>query len=421
MPEALVLADANNFYVSCERVFQPALRNRPVVVLSNNDGCVVARSEEAKALGITMGVPLFQVEDVVEANGVRVYSSNYELYADMSVRMLEALQEFTPEVEPYSIDEAFLRLVTPDGEPLADHAAEIRRKVLQWTGVPLSLGVAQTKVLAKIANRVAKKTPEAQGVFDLTPPADLEEVLARTAVEDVWGVGPAYARKLKAAGITTALQLRDADRRWVRQRLTVVGARIVEELRGVNCLPLEECPPARKSVTCSRTFGREITSRDELREAVALYLTRAAEKLRKSKMAAGVVSVFVSTNRFSAGPRYSNSATLELAYPTDSTGELLAWAFKALDRVYRDGYSYKKAGVLLLRLTPADRLTRRLYGGEDFERSHRLARVIDEINRRHGKDTVRLGASNPAGGWRTKFSRRSRRYTTCLKDVLRVA
>ena len=173
MPESLALADANNFYVSCERVFQPALRNRPVVVLSNNDGCVVARSEEAKALGITMGVPLFQVEDVVEANGVRVYSSNYELYADMSARVLEALQEFTPEVEPYSIDEAFLRLVTPDDEPLAEHAAEIRRKVLRWTGVPLSLGLGQTKVLSKIATRIAKKERACEGVFDLTPPADV--------------------------------------------------------------------------------------------------------------------------------------------------------------------------------------------------------------------------------------------------------
>jgi DNA polymerase V len=421
MERAIAIVDANEFYVSCERVFDPKLRGRPVVVLSNNDGCVISRSREAKALGIGMGVPLFKVRHVVEENDVAVFSSNYALYGDLSLRLADAFQEFTPDVEVYSIDEAFLGLDAPPGQSFRDYGLEIRAKVYKWTGVPCSLGISQTKTLAKVAQRFTKKHVETQGVLDLTDPADQAAVLEETPVGDVWGVGPAYAKLLRGKGIETARQLRDADRRWVRQRMTVVGARIVEELRGVSCLPLEKCPQARKSVTCSRSFGVLVESFDEIREAVAVYMTKAAERLRRSRLAAGVVTVFINTSRFDPGPQYSNSATHELAYATDSTDELLSWALKALVRIYRPGYRYKKAGVMLNRLAPADQLTMRLFGADRFEKSRRVMKAVDEINARHGRDTVRFGAARPGGRWETKFLRRSRRYTTCLNEVLRVA
>jgi DNA polymerase V len=419
--KAVAIADANEFYVSCERVFDAGLRGRPVVVLSNNDGCIISRSREARELNLTVGVPLFKVRDIVEAHGVAVFSSNYPLYGDFSLRLAEAFSEFTPEVEIYSIDEAFLGLEAGPGQSFRDYGLEIRAKVYRWIGIPCSLGISTTKTLSKVAQRHAKKQTEAQGVLDLTDPSDQTAVLEETPVEEVWGVGPAYSKVLKDAGITTARKLRDADRRWIRQRLTVVGARIVEELRGVSCLPLEKCPQARKSVTCSRSFGVLVESLEELREAVAVYTTKAAERLRRSRLAAGVVTVFLSTSRFGADPQYSNSATFELAYSTDSTEELLGWALKGLGRIYRPGYRYKKAGVMLNGLSPADGLTMRLFGDERFEKSRRLMKAVDEINLRFGRDAIRFGAARPGGRWETRFLRRSRRYTTCLDEVLRVA
>jgi DNA polymerase V len=420
MQSAVALVDCNNFYVSCERVFDPKLTGRPVVVLSNNDGCVIARSEEAKALGIKMGTPIFKAEHIVDSCGVAVYSSNYSLYGDLSQRVMGTLQEFTPEVEIYSIDEAFMRLEAEDRQPLSARAQEVRERVRQWTGIPVSIGLAPTKTLAKLANRAAKRTGALQGVLDLTGPTEQEGLLEETLVEDVWGVGPAYSVLLRKAGIETARKLRDADRRWVRRRMTVVGARIVEELRGISCLPIEQCPPAKKSVTCSRSFGTLVESLGEMREAVAVYVTRAAERMRKHKMAAGVVTVFINTNRFSEEPQYGNSATFELAYATDATGELTEWALRGLERIFRPSYRYKKAGVILSHLRPADGLTVRLFGNCQYERARRVMMAVDEINARHGRDTVRLGVANPSGRWKTKALRRSPRYTTRISEVLSI-
>jgi len=420
MTSAIALVDCNNFYVSCERVFNAKLIERPVVVLSNNDGCVIARSNEAKALGIKMGTPLFQTQHLVEAYDVAVYSSNYALYGDMSHRVMDALQEFTPDVEIYSIDEAFMRLDYDEVSSLRSDGFKIREKVRQWTGIPVSIGIAPTKTLAKIANHLAKKSSDIEGVLDLTVSSDQEQALDRTPVNEVWGVGPAYAKLLQAQGITTALKLRNADRQWVRRRMTVVGARIVEELRGISCLPLEQCPQQKKSITCSRSFGILVESLAEMREAVAMYMRRAGEKLRRQKLAAGVVTIFINTNRFSKEPQYSNAITYELAYPTDVTDELVEWAQKGLEQIFRGGYRYKKAGVMLNHLVPSDQLTVRLFGNSDFERSRRLANAMDAINARHGRDTVRYGMTNSNCRWKTKFNRRSSRYTTCLKEVLRV-
>lgn len=419
MSAAIALVDVNNFYVSCERVFDPTLMGRPVIVLSNNDGCVIARSDEARQF-IPMGTPVFKLERLIEEYGVKVYSSNYALYGDMSQRVMTALQEFTPDVEIYSIDEAFMRLEASEENPLGAQGQRIRERVRRWTGVPVSIGCGPTKVLAKLANRAAKQHAETQGVLDLSPLPERTQVLDETMVGDVWGIGPAYAKLLKAAGITTARKLRDADRRWIRQRMTVVGARIVEELRGISCLPFEQCPQQKKSVTCSRSFGVPVVSLEELREAVAVYMTRAAERMRKHDMAAGALTVFINTNRFSREPQYANAITIELACATNTTDELLAWALKGLVQIYRPGFRYKKAGVMLLNLRPAERLTARLFGQADFERAQRVMRAVDDINRRLGRDTIRFGAANPAGRWQTKALRRSRRYTTCLEEVLKL-
>ncbi|MFL6334277.1 MAG: Y-family DNA polymerase [Pyrinomonadaceae bacterium] len=409
-------------YVSCERLFAPRLLGRPVVVLSNNDGCVISRSEEAKRLGIRMGAPYFKNRRVIEEHGVAVCSSNYELYGDMSRRVMCALREFTPRVDIYSIDEAFVALDGGGGRSLEEQGLEIRKRVREWTGIPVSVGIAPTKTLAKVAACHTKKHGETHGVLDLTDAATQTAVLEATQVGEVWGIGPSYRQTLLGAGIDTARKLKEADRRWVRRRLSVVGARIVEELRGVRCLPLEQCPPARRSVTCSRSFGELTGSLEDLRDAVALYAERAAERLRRAALAASVVTVFILTDRYAKGPQYGDSVTYELASPTDTTGELLWWAQRGLTQVYRRGYLYKKAGVMLGGLLPAGGLSMRTHGDEQFERARRAMQAVDALNRRHGRGTVRHGLPrSPDGRWPTKSLMRSPRYTTRLDEVLRVA
>jgi DNA polymerase V len=407
--------------VSCERIFDPTLLGRPVVVLSNNDGCVVARSPEAKALGIRMGVSIFQIKQLVERERVQVYSSNYELYGDISARVMAALREFTDEVEVYSIDEAFLDLQhCRFSGTYRDLGIEIRAKLRKWTGVPVTIGIASTKTLAKVANHLAKTSDKAKGVLDLTDSPHLNVALGRTPIEEVWGVGPAYAAKLRARGIETALQLRDVDVSWARRAMTIVGARLVMELRGVSCIPLETAPPAKRSITTSRSFPAPVSRYEELKESVSFFLSRAAEKLRRARLAASALTVFVQTGRFADGPHYANSVTLEMVYPADATAELLRHALEALQRIYREGYEYRKAGVMFSGLTPSGQLTGRLFDDAQLEKFRRVTPVVNMLNRKYGRDTVRLAGSNPQGRWRTKAARRSPRYTTKLKEVLKV-
>ena len=304
MPPVFALVDCNNFYASCERVFNPMLEGEPVVVLSNNDGLVVARSNEAKALGIGMGVPEFQIRPLLRAHHVRVLSSNYTLYGDMSQRVMETLETFCPDLEVYSIDEAFLSLVGFERHDLTEYGRQIRRMVKQWTGIPVSVGIAETKTLAKIANRIAKRTPDLGGMFDLLDCSDRETVLDRVAVEDVWGIGRNHARVLNQHGITTALQLRGVDDQWIRKRMGIVGLRLVMELRGVSCLDLEQCPAPKQSLTCSRAFGTLIHTLAEMEEAISVYTSRVAEKLRRERLAATVLTVCLTTNEFKEGPQY---------------------------------------------------------------------------------------------------------------------
>ena len=421
--EIFALVDCNNFYASCERVFSPKLEGRPVVVLSNNDGCVVARSNEAKALGIGMGVPAFEIEEIIRKNGVEVFSSNYALYADMSSRVMETLSAFTPDMEVYSIDEAFLNLAgfncSPSTSLRTDYGRKIWRTVKQWTGMPVTVGMARTKTLAKIANRVAKKSAKANGVLDLTDSPYLDRVLAETPVEKVWTVGIRTALKLKGAGIKTALALRDADIGWVRQKFGVVGVRTVYELRGISCYSLEQNPPIKKSIAVSRMFGKPVESIEELKEAIASYASRAGRKLRGQGLAAGVMTVYVTTSRFIEN-RYFNSHTVEFAVATSDTIELIRNACRCIDRLYRKGCAFKKCGIIFNALVPENQAQKALFDNVDRLKSQRLMRVIDSINTRLNSP-LQWAAEGLAQSWKVKFKRRSCRYTTRWDELPEVA
>jgi DNA polymerase V len=419
----IALVDCNNFYVSCERVFDPTLRNRPVVVLSNNDGCVIARSEEAKALGIKMGVPYFQIEYLVEKERVRVFSSNYTLYGDMSARVMEALSYFTLETEIYSIDEAFLNLQTRAEDKLNnrssfEQAVEIKSKIKKWLGLPVSIGIAPNKTLSKIANRVAKKN--GSGVLELIDEKFINKILAEMPVNEIWGIGYNSAKKLSTLGIKNAFQLKQLDRRWARKLLTVTGARIVEELNGESCLPLEFVPPARKSVTCSRSFGVPVESIAYLQEALDAYLVRTCEKMRRQKLTASAATVFLTTNRFAKTEQYSNSKTVQLANSTNSTRELREWTRRLLTEIYKPGYFYKKVGVILQNLQPESAETIRLYGEKNYEKEKRLMQALDKIKSRFGKEKIRFGVERNAPLWKMKAEMKSRCYTTCFKEIVQV-
>ncbi len=420
MPEAIGLCDANNFYASCERVFDARLRKKPVVVLSNNDGCVIARSNEAKQLGINMGAPMFKIENWLEQCEVEVFSSNYELYGDMSARLMENLTFFTPEVEIYSIDEAFLGL-DAGKRSFESIGREIKESLLKWTHIPVSIGIAETKTLAKLANKLAKTSDKADGVLDLYKSPYQELALESTPVGDIWGIGRASVAKLKEQNVLTAKELRDIDLRWAKKALTVVGGRVITELRGIRAFPLELNPPPRYSITCSRSFAETITSPKDLRTAVAVYLSKAAERLRHHKLAANSVTVFISTSRFVSDVEYySNTATHSSAYASDINQELQEWAFKCLGSIYKTGYSYRKAGIILGGLVPAEPLTTRMFDDERWERYRRVMSAVDEINRKFGRGTIRLCVANSAGAWSGRADRRSPRYTTRLNEVLTI-
>jgi DNA polymerase V len=416
----IALVDCNSFYCSCERVFDPTLVGRPVVVLSNNDGNIIARTSEAKALGIAMGAPAFQIRDLIERHGVIVRSSNYELYGDMSARVMDCLSDFTDELETYSIDEAFLRVYVGAKGSFADLGQEIRGRVLKHTGIPVSVGMAETKTLAKVANYHAKRSEKAAGVLSLVRPTYKDLALARLPVDEVWGVGPRYTEMLRRHGIETALDLRDAPDDWVRERMTVVGLRTVTELRGTPCIPLEVTPPNKKLITVSRSFGAATASLDELRAAIAFYTARAAEKLRRQKLAAGAITVFIETDRFKPGPQYSNSVTLNVAPKSDNTWELRELAFSGLARIYKPEYDYRRAGVTLGGLELADLVAKRLWEDEWYERQRRLMAAVDRLNGKYGRDTVRCGLFHTEGLWRTRFAKRSPRYTTRWSEICQV-
>lgn len=411
------LADCNSFYASCEKAFNPQLAKRPVVVLSNNDGCVVARSAEAKALGIPMGAPAFKHEELFRAHGVAVFSSNYELYGDMSSRVMRTMADMVPECEVYSIDEAFLRL---DGLPenLAAFCAKVRKRVLRWTGIPVSIGIGETKTLAKAANKLAKGG--ADGVFDLRR-EDKDAWLAKIAVEDVWGVGPRYARLLRSRRILTALDLKHADRTWVRKHMTVQGLQTVLELNDKPCIPMEHAPPPKKVICCSRSFGAYVRGLEGLREAVATYATRAAEKLRGQGSVCSLVQVFIRTNPFKPKHRqHAELAQATLLVATDYTPDILRAALGILERIYREGYAYQKAGVLLAGIEPKGSRQLSLLAPQsgDESRRGRAMAVLDASNRKYGRGSLAYAAQGIEPKWSMRRERLSPAYTTRWDQLL---
>ena len=389
-----------------------------MVVLSNNDGCVIARSNEAKTLGIGMGVAAFEVADLIKKHNVEVFSSNYTLYADMSSRIMETLSTFTPEIEVYSIDEAFLNLAGFKCS-LADYGHRIKQTVQKWTGLPVSIGIARTKTLAKIANHLAKRSAQFDGVLDLTASTNLEQVLAEVPVEKVWGIGIKMTIILKWTGINTALDLSKADIGWIRNRFGVVGVRTVYELQGICCYQLEQNPPAKKSIIVSRMFGVPMESIEPLKEAVATYAVRAGEKLREQKLAASALTIFVTTSRFIKN-RYFNSHTVEFAVSTNDTTELIRAALLSIEKLYRRNCQFKKCGVILTGFVPESRIQRSLFDDADREKSKRLMRAIDAINAKVNSP-IRWAAEGLSQSWQVKFHLRSRRFTTCWNELPEVA
>jgi DNA polymerase V len=411
------LVDCNNFYASCEKLFDPRLAGVPVVVLSNNDDCVVARSAEVKALGIPMGVPWFRIREQARQHGIVAFSSNYALYADMSNRVVEVLAHFSPDIEVYSIDESFLDVAGFEGTGLAEYGRQIRERVQRWLGLTVCVGIAPTKTLAKLANHCAKKNlAGAAGVCDFTimPAADLDALLARIDVGEVWGVGRKLAPRLQAMGIGTVRDLRDADAETLRARFSVVLERTLRELRGTSCLALEDVVPDKQQIICSRSFGKRVYDLEALQEAVASYLSRAAEKLRQLGSLAGALTVYIRTSPFNASePHYQKAVTVPLPEATADSRLLARWARRILKNIYRPGFAYQKAGVMLSDIRP--RLHNQLSLFSSLRATHadgRLMQALDRINARWGRGTLRLAAEGLDKEWQMKRGHLSPGYTT---------
>ncbi|MBU0673705.1 MAG: Y-family DNA polymerase [Proteobacteria bacterium] len=409
------LVDCNNFYASCERVFDPKLIGRPVVVLSNNDGCVIARSAEAKAIGIGMGTPLFKCMALIRKHRVAIFSSNYALYGDMSHRVMTILNLLEPEVEVYSIDEAFIRLPASRPGRLEAYGQTLRETIRSRTGLPVSIGFGTTKTLAKLANRQAKKTPT--GVCDLTAISDLPTFLATIPVDNIWGIGRRLAAKLRLRGITTARDLSQTDDSFLRRLLTVTGLRTATELRGIPCLEMELVLTRNQTIVTSRSFGHPVTTLTELTEAVATYVTMAAEKLRRQHLLAACLQIFITTNPFAEHqPYHAGNRLIRLTAPTDHTGELIKAAIRCLPELFQPGCSYKKAGIMLSDLTDRSCRQTSLFTTPP---NARLMPALDQINRRLGQNTIQYGVAGLDKEWRNRRLHQSPSYTTRWSDLPR--
>ena len=414
------LVDCNNFYVSCERVFNPALNGKPVIVLSNNDGCVIARSDEAKQLGVKMGEPAFRIIGFLRKNNVAVFSSNYQLYGDMSGRVMNTLGDFAPELEVYSIDEAFLNLAGLN-LPLDAYGREIRETVLHRIGIPVSVGIGPTKVLAKTANHYAKKNPANGGILVLDTLEKIEECLKLFEVDEVWGIGRQYADLLKKHCVNTAWDLRRMPDAWVRKRLTVVGLRVKKELEGISCLPMELITPAKKAICTSRSFGELQTELEPLKEAVATFASKCAYKLRKGKLCARALMVFIHTDGFNPGePQYARNFVYTLPVATNSSLELIKYALFALRFIYEKGYRYKKAGVIVTAIVPANRVQGSLFDEMDREKHAGVMKVMDRINAKYGQGTLKTAVQGSGERWKLRQEKLSPCYTTRWSDIITV-
>ena len=425
MPVALV--DCNNFYVSCERLFNPKLEGKPVVVLSNNDGCAVSRSNEVKALGIKMGEPWFKMERIARQHGIIAFSSNYTLYGDISSRVMATLATFTPRQEIYSIDESFLDLDGFPANTLQDYGQKIRRTVKRNIGIPVCVGIASTKTLAKLANHCAKKSlAGSEGVCDFgrLDEGERKSLFQSLPVGEVWGIGRKITESLNQLGIETVEQLRTADPDYMRRRFSVVVERTVRELNGIACIELEQAGTPRQQILVSRSFGMPVVTLDDLNESVTYFATRAAEKLRKDNSVAHSVCVFIRTNPFKVNePQYERSIVVPLMQPSDDTAMLAKAALFGLKHIYQSGYQYKKSGVMLMGLQPKGVTQGDLFDGMPVtdEKADIRMKLMDAINRKMGKDTIVLAGSGTRHNWAMRRDRMSPNYTTRWDELVKAS
>jgi len=417
--QSFALVDCNNFYVSCERIFNPKLIGRPIVVLSNNDGCIITRSAEAKALGLKMGEPYFKVKKIIQRNNVKVFSSNYALYGDISQRVMETLSSFSPDIEIYSIDEAFLGFNGFKNYELPTYCKYMGEKIKKWIGIPVSVGLSGTKTLAKIANHLAKKNPDYAGVCILKSKSDVDKALRRTEINDVWGIGRRSSIFLKKYNIKTAKDFMFLDRGWIRKNMGLVGEKIYLELQGISCLDLECLPSNKKSCCVSRSFSQLIEKLNYLEEVISNYGSRVAEKIREEGLVAQSMSVFVLTNHFNKREKqYSNSIKLQLPFPTNDSIKIVQRALEGIRQIYRSGYRYKKVGIILYELSKASEIR----GLLDVNRtqSETMMKTIDQINFKYGESTIKLASEGVKKIWSMRRERVSPCYTTRFDELMEV-
>jgi DNA polymerase V len=413
------LIDCNNFYASCERVFRPVLRNKPIVVLSNNDGCVVARSNESKSLGVKMGVPIYQIDDLVKQHDIIVCSSNYTLYGDLSNRVMELVKTFSPEVEIYSIDEAFIKFNGFDYFDFNQIGLDMHKRIKQGVGIPTSIGFAPTKALAKVANKVAKKFPERTNNYYIIDSDEKRiKALKWTKIEDVWGIGRQYAKRLQSVGVLNAYQFTQLNDAYVRKYFTVVGLRLKHDLEGKPTIDFEDIKP-KQNVAVTRSFEKMLSSKSDLKERVSTFAASAAQKLRKQKSNCELINVFIYTNRFREDhQQFYGAKTLKLPFPTSSTFEIITYAQKALDAIFKDGYNYKKAGVIIMGISKDE--TQQLSFFEYENPKHKaLMPVIDKINRKLG-DKIKFGGQDLKRKWKMKQNSLSPSYSTNINQLIKV-
>ncbi len=414
------LVDCNNFYASCERVFNPSLNGKPVVVLSNNDGCVIARSNEAKAIGIGMGQPAFEIKELIQKYQVSVFSTNFTLYGDMSQRVMNILSEFVQDIEIYSIDEAFLSLRGFVYFDLTQMGYNIRQTILKGTGIPVSIGIAPTKTLAKVANHYAKKTPSSKGVFMITE-ENRKTVLSNFPVGDVWGIGRQYNKMLAGFGIHSALDFVNSSSQWIRKKMSVVGLRTQKELSGVECIGMELTIPAKKTICTSRSFGQMITDYNLIAEALSNHASRCAFKLRKQHSCANVIMVFIHTNRHRKDlPQYARNRVIVLPVASNSTFEIVNYALTALKSIFKEGYHYKKAGVIVSGIVPENTVQSSLFDEVDREKHSKVLQALDTINNLYGKDTVKLAVLGSRRQWKLRQEKLSPFYTTNWNQIITI-
>ncbi|MFI3331131.1 MAG: Y-family DNA polymerase [Rikenellaceae bacterium] len=414
------LCDCNNFFVSCQRVFRPELNGKPVVVLSNNDGCVIARSNEAKALQISMGMPLFKAQPIINRYNVEVFSSNYKLYGDMSQRVMSILRDSAPNTEVYSIDEAFMDFTGMDISTLEDYARELSQKVKKHTGIPVSIGIAPTKTLAKIASKLCKQYPKLRGACLMHRHEDIDKVLKKFPVEDVWGIGRKHAKRLHNEGICSAYDFANMSPVWVQNNMSITGLRTQKELKGESSIGFEYTKPSRQSICVSRSFAREIEDFESLRTSVATFASHVSEKLRAQNSLACQMQVFIYTNRFKTELAQSfENALIDFSAPTDSTLEITKTATLALKKIFKQGYGYKKAGVVITKLCPKNEIQASLFEPARNPRHDKIMEVMDKINGTNGRGSIKTASQ----GKIAQFSSRERvspEYTTKWDDILQI-